>query len=319
MRAPVGGPSSKVPFEAVWPEMFPPAALRKIYKRLNNPATYSANYMCQPMSDEMKIVREVRMLDIDDPATKRLLETAENHMSVDPAAKGDGSGDKAGLVVLALGDLITQHDGQFGITTNRETLGVVRVAREFDATQFELMDEMRRVAEQLPIHIAHIECVTGLGSAIVEALQRYHNVSSVNPINASSSKRQRFKAVAGMIENADPLLPAKIAFLGRRPRDEHGRPIAGAKLEPLPEYEKILSYIINYAVEEGFHSLDSLTQVCKENLYTLGPSAGAFSAQSAQSDRPNVDPRKKKYAEAVRRKAKHTGRSRRGGYTSTPV
>ena len=326
MRAPVGGPSSSVPFKPLWPEMYPAPWLRQQYKRLNNPTTWAANYMCQPMSEEMKIVRRVRLLDIDDPAVKHLLnpKNTENHLSVDPAAKGDGSGDKAGLVVLSVGDLVRQtdfEDGQ-GYETDRETLAVVRVAREFDATQFELMDEMRDVSQSMPIHRAHVECVTGLGSAIIEALGRFHNVQGINAIKASTNKKQRFKAVAGMVENADPLLPAKVAFFAQRAKDEHGNTIPDSPLEPLPEYDKLISYITNFAVEDGFHSLDAFTQICRELMVSLGVGDGSFSSQVRRDYAASVPASKIRYLERLekqKRTTSHRGGRRRVGLSAIGV
>jgi phage terminase large subunit-like protein len=267
--------------------------------------------MLEPITDDMKIVRRVRLVDIEDPRVQEMLRTAENRMSVDPASKGDGTGDKAGLVVMAIGDIVSAEKRDGISYMDRETIGLVRLAKEFDATQTEIMNEMRDVSRRININMAYVEVVGGYGSAIIEALQNFHGVHSTIGLKPDGNKAARFKAVAGMLENADPLIPATIAFPAKYPRDAQGNIPDGARLEPIEGMDKLISYVENFAVEEGYHSLDALTQMAKMALPVLGAGRGAFSAEVQQEMRPGVSANKvRKYREAQARS--HAPSRRRG-------
>lgn len=318
LRMPVGGPNTTPKFKAIWPELYGPRELRQRYRQLSSRSTWAANYMLEPITDDMKIVRRVRLVDIDDPRVIAMLRSCENRLSVDPAAKGDGTADKAGLVVMSIGDLVSDENREGVQYNDRETLALVRVAREIDATQLELMDVMRKISSQININQAYVEVVGAYGSAIIEALGRYHNVHSTIAIKASGSKASRFKQVAQMFEHADPLLPAKVAFPARYPRDEHGKVIEGSVLEPLEGVTKLISYIENFAVEEGYHSLDAATQLCAQIMPILGIGDGVFSREVEEDHRPGTSANKIQMLEK-RRQRKHAP-SRRGlRITTTPV
>jgi len=317
LRMPVGGPNSSPKFRPIW-DYYGPTQLRQRYRQISNRSVWAANFMLEPITDDMKIVRSVRLVNIDDPRIKQLLRAGDNRLSVDPAAKGDGTADKAGMVCMTIGDLVTEETRDGMQQQDRETLAIVRVAREIDATQLELMDEMRKISSQINISQAYVEVVGAYGSAIIEALSRYHNVHSVVPVKPSGSKTARFRQVAQMFEHADPLIPAKIAFPARYPRDENGMIIEGSRLEPLEGVQKLISYVENFAVEEGYHSLDAATQLCAQILPLLGVGEGAFSREVKEDRRPGTDPRKIEALE--RRRKKQHAPSRRGlRMTTLPV
>jgi len=323
LRMPVGDTKSSPKFKAIW-DYYGPAALRRRYRQLSSRATWAANYGLHPITDDMKLVKNVRILDKNDPKVIEMLKASENHLNIDPAAKGDGLNDMAGLVVLSVGSLEWVDTNEFGKVQNSETLAVVRMAREFHATQTEITQEMMEVSQSLPIHQANVECVTGLGSAIIEILENYHGVYGVNPIGTGNlNKKARFKAVAGMLEHQPGIVPAKVAFLGEKERDENGNIIEDSPLQVIESQRRLLEYVVNYAVEEGFHSLDALTQGCRQLMPVIGVGEGEFSAQVEQDMYEGKDKNKcniiKKIKIDTKRKQSHSAGRRRFGMSTLQV
>jgi hypothetical protein len=286
LRLPVGGPNTDPPFKSIWPDMYPANELQRRYKRQNNALLWAANYMLQPMTDDQKIVRKVRLYDVDAESTAKALKGGEYHASVDPAAKGDGTGDNAGVIVASLVDVLRFEKTDEGDMMYEEKMLYVVHEDEFPATQTELTEHLVAMTSRWPIDTAHTEVVTGLGSAIKEALSTYYGVDRVveHPVR-NKGKAARLRSVAPVLENADAMIPAKVAFPGRRPTDDDGNPIPEAPLVPDPAYTRIISYIENFAVESGFHSLDALTQLCAYCVERgdLGVHEGEFSRQVNKS------------------------------------
>ena len=265
LRLPVGGPKSNPPFHAIWPEMYPPSELRAKYNQLNDASLWAANYMCSPITSDQRIVERLRLYDPDSDDIKQFLKTATYHLSVDPAAKGDGTGDKAGVVVGAVGSLVDVdfENGREIIT--EETVMLIVYADEFYATQTQLTEHMLAMTGKYPIDTAHIEQVTGLGSAMAEALETHYGISRVVLHGtANKGKAARLRAVAPMLEHADPSIPAKVLFMGKRPNDADGNPDPDGTLMIHPSMKRIHDYIVNFAVMSGYHSLDAATQLIKQ-------------------------------------------------------
>lgn len=304
VRIPVGGPNTDPPFKEIWPEMYPASELKRRYTRQNDAPLWAANYMLRPITDDQKIVRKTRYFDIDSAETERFLKNATYHLSVDPAAKGDGSGDNAGLIVAAVGDVLRIEETEMGQLIHEEKMMYVVHEDEFPATQTELTEHMVAISSRYPIETAHVEVVTGLGRAITEALETYYNIDRVveHPVR-NKGKASRLRAVAPTLEHSDPLIPAKVAFAGKKPVDDDGRVILGAPLVPIHEMSRLISYVENFAVESGFHSLDALTQLCKWCIDQgdLAVHQGEFSRQASTSTRRyQVNSRRlKKYEQAA--------------------
>jgi hypothetical protein len=259
VRIPVGGPNTDPKFKSIWPEMYPSSELRRRFMRQNDAPLWAANFMLRPLTDDQKIVKRVRYFNKDSMDTERFLKNATYHLSVDPAAKGDGSGDEAGLVVVAVGDTLRIEQTEMGELIHEEKMMYVVYAKEFPATQTELTEHMVAMSSKFPIDTAHVEVVTGLGRAIKEALETYYQI--------------------------DRVVPAKVAFLGQYKEDDDGNPIVEAPLVGVPEMRQLVSYVENFAVESGFHTLDALTQVIKwcVDQGDLAIHQGEFSRQVAVS------------------------------------
>jgi hypothetical protein len=239
--------------------------------------------MLSPITDDQRIVQELRKFDLTSMEAERFLKNATYHLSVDPAAKGDGSGDKAGVIVAALGDLLRVEIVNGNEIVHEETVAIVVYEDEFYATQTELTEHMVAMTARFPIDTAHIEQVTGLGSAMAESLETHYGISRVVLHGvANKGKAARLRAVAPILENSDPLLPAKVLFPGKYPVDDDGERIPNQPMDVVSDMKHLSNYIINFAVESGYHSLDALTQLCRHLVQSgdLSVHEGEFSRQA---------------------------------------
>jgi len=282
LRLPVGGPKDTPPFKSIWPDMYPPSELRAKYNQLNDASLWAANYQLSPITSDQRIVEKLRLYDPQDEAVEMFLKSATYHLSVDPAAKGDGTGDKAGVVIGALGDLVRIDFENGREVVYDERVLLIVYADEFYATQTQLTEHMMATTSRYPIDTAHIEQVTGLGSAMAEALETHYGISRVVLHGVGNKgKASRLRAVSPVLEQSDPALPAKVLFPGKYPTLEDGTPDKNAPLQIDPAFKRLHDYIVNFAVMTGYHSLDSLTQLVSHAIKTgdLAVHEGEFSRQ----------------------------------------
>lgn len=283
VRRPVGGPKTMPRFFSIWPEMYDAKYLEQRWNEINNPTTWASNYQLTPMPDDLQMVRKTRLYDPTDPAVVQFLQHATYHLSLDPAAKGEEINDKAGLVVVAVGDL--EYDRE--IDSDRTEIITERVClvvheSEFHATQNELTAHTVAMAAQYNIETAHIEQVAALGTAMAESLEENYGITNVvlHPVR-NMNKAARLRAVAGVLEHSNPNVPARVAFPGVRVLDERGR--LSAQLAPAPEMARLIKYVEHFHAETGLHSLDALTQVLGYLVRggDIRASSGEFSRQVA--------------------------------------
>lgn len=284
VRRAVGGPKSVPPFKPIWPEMYDATYLRNKYNALNDDTIWSSNYMLLPVPADKQIVRQVRLYDPNAPEVIEFLENAEYHLSVDPAAKGDEANDKAGLVMIAVGELRYERELRGGLTeVFTERVGLVVHEDEFYASQPELTAHMVAMAARYNIECGHIEQVTGLGIDMQYALEEHYGITNVKLHGtANKSKAQRLRAVAPVIEHSNPDIPGKILFPGVRMLDEQGR--MSPMLTPRPDMTRLIGYITKFFATSGKHSLDAFTQLVLDLVKTgaISASAGGFSRQLAE-------------------------------------
>lgn len=284
---PVGGPNTNPKFKPIWPEMYDAKWLEAKFRSMNDPVMWSANYMGQPITESERLVQKLRLYDSESEEHQEFLQSSLFYVGADPAAKGDGTGDPAGLVIGAEGDCVTYHDGPMGRIGRAETQLRIVFEDEFQATQNELNNHLLNLgAANGRIAMAYIEEVTGLGSAMVEVLRDIHGVSAIEGVplgrgggKGSAGKGTRLKAIAGLLENSSPDLPARVLFPGVWKVD----PETGERSLVLhPSMERLANYILNFAVTSGHHSLDALTMLVRKRMPYLTQGEGQFSAEAKQ-------------------------------------
>lgn len=305
VRKPVGGPkpaNGRGAFYSIW-DRYPSKWLRDKYRSFNDRSLWNANYMLDPMPDDARLVGQLRFIDKESDEYRRFMQTAEHHLSVDPAGNkrsGKEVGDKAGLVLGSFGSMYSEHIDEHGNThLVQEQVLVIERGAEFYASQNELIGNMVKIAQSRavtqPVSMAHVE-TTGVGNAIIDFMEEQHGINRVVDHRPTQSKEVRFKAVAGLYEHTDPKnAPAKVLFAGVSDRDEDGVPIPNRPLRAHPDVERLTQYILNYSVESGFHSLDAANQLVKygRDRGLIGMGTGASDATfSGQSIRPGLSRRK---------------------------
>lgn len=305
---PVGGPQTNPRFKSIWPEMYDEKYLERKFRDLNDPVMWSANYMLLPISEGSKLVEKVRLYDCTSPQHQEFVTGARYYIGVDPAAKGDGTGDKAGLVIGAEGDWVEYKTGPMGTVCESETQLRVVMEDEFHATQMELNHRLLGLGAARRVDRVYIEAVVGLGSAMAEVLREIYGVTAVETEGAKTNKEARLRAVAPLVEDGTPGLRAKVLFPGVPKPD----PVTGEmKLELHPSMERLVNYIVNFAVTEGHHSLDAFTLLVKKRMQHIGAGMGSFSKQVAEMQESRMDPRLKAMFEKSARERRHAGSFRR--------
>ncbi|MHA7814040.1 MAG: hypothetical protein ACX94C_11705 [Phycisphaerales bacterium] len=285
VRRAVGGPKTVPPFKPIWPEMYDAKWLRNRYNALNcDDTVWSSNFMLLPVPADKQIVRRVRLYDPTAPEVVDFLERASYHLSVDPAAKGEEANDKAGLVLVAVGDMQYEREVGGGLSElYTERMALVVHEDEFHASQPELTAHMVAMGARYNIECGHIEQVTGLGTDMQHALEEHYGIRQVKLHGtANKNKAQRLRAVAPVLEHSNPDVPARVAFPGVRLLDERGR--EQPTLVPRGDMVRLIDYVTKFFAKSGFHSMDALTQVLRDLVATgeIHASSGAFSRELAE-------------------------------------
>jgi hypothetical protein len=286
---PVGGPKTK--FFSIWPEMYSAKKLRSMYQNnIRDASVWAANYELNPMTDELRIVKRLRLYD---PAPKhdpqqheRFVRTSEVHISVDPAFTNTATSDYAGIVKVAFGTLMDTvvGDDDRTYTHAREVIRVLDV-QETKATQTELAALVASQSMLGKIDYCHVETNTG-GGAVVQMLESLHGISGSAVIEHKTgprSKEIRLKRVAPMLEDGSDGLDAVVEFPGVW--EMHN---GDMRMVIDPKMRDIYNYIVNFKMSTGFHSLDAMTQLLGYLAPMVGFGEGKVSDQArsfAQTNR----------------------------------
>lgn len=263
----VGGPEEN--FRSIWPSMYDAHWLKDKYHEVGA-ATFAAQYQMRPLTDDMKIVKKVRLYDpkplIDPEQHDRFVENCQIHMSVDPSFTNTTTSDEAGVVILGVGDVEDRTISENGAThiRRRTTIRVLGVT-EMKSTQSEMTDHILQQASVMPIHALHVE-TTGGGGALVQMLEDAGVTDNViTHTTGNRNKEQRLRNVAMLLEDGAAGLRARVEFLGVRDEDtvnENGVRIPG-ELRVDPRMKRLIDYVENFKISSGHHSLDALTQAIK--------------------------------------------------------
>lgn len=261
-RQRVGGPKSHPPFFTIWPEVYPAAELRKRFFEMNNPALWASAYELNPLPDEQKLVRKLRLYDPSGEEHKRFLRSATYRLSIDPAGTRNLKSDKAGVLYAAHGEVVAvtgeSHDRTY---TSAKKLRVLD-AWELTANQVDIVQWSLLQMERMKVDYLHVESRSGY-AATGDIFQHYHGVPVVRYDPKNRDKKERLKSVSPMIEDlyADTGIQAVVEFPCELGSD--GRPAldAAGQMRPDPR----LSWLVRQIVEFGFcgadHAVDALTQL----------------------------------------------------------
>jgi hypothetical protein len=283
----VGGPEDN--FRPIWPDVCDRKFLKSKYQEIGAP-TYAAQYQMKPLTDDMKIVKQVRLYDpkpmTDEDQHNRFVDSCEIHVSVDPSFTNTANSDMAGVVVVGVGSLEERTTSDTGtIKSNVRTVIRVLEVVEMKSTQSEMTSYLLAKAQSMPIHALHVE-TTGGGGALVQMLEDAGITSNVvSHTTGGKNKEVRLRRVAMLLEDGAPGLRARVEFPGKRDDDTYtdsGVRKAG-ELRPDKSIKRLIDYVENFRVSSGYHSLDALTQVVAHIGAEHGFSGGTEISEQAKT------------------------------------
>lgn len=293
IRIPCGGPDSVPKFKSICPEMKDSSYLRGVYHRDRH--GYSANYRLQPLDEAMRLVSRLRLYDPADEDHIEFARGAVNHLSLDPTATNHGRGDKAGVMLLAQGELKVppQQEGTIAFEKRIRVLDV----HEIGATQTELTNFFGDYAQTARIDYVHVETRSGF-VATAEMIENTYGIDVIRYDPTNKKKGDRLRAVAPMLNDGNAHLGVRacVELPGRR--DDEGRIV--------PDYERysrLYEQILDFGVVQDDHLVDCLTQVLIYLAPHMDIGLGAISEQvkRAQEIESQVVQAKRKLFEEANR------------------
>lgn len=292
-----GGPKTTPQFHALWPSMIPSSELRTIYQTMQSPALYAAAYMSNPIAEEKRIVRKLRLydpvlLENGEPTEHaRFLDSSTKFLSLDPAATRGERSDSAGLIYAGFGSVNIKKllDGRMlESTENRLRLFE---AQSVPSTQSELVQYTVDLSRTRHIDYVLVECRSGY-VATAEMFENYHGIDVIRIDPRNKNKEERLRAAAPAIEdaNADLGLRAVVEFPGVRT----GRRFDNGEWELAldPRFKQLAEEILDFGVCATDDQVDGLDQLVIYLAPDLGIGTGGIvNRQIAKSQPIKGDPR----------------------------
>ena len=255
-RLPVGGPSTRPMFFSIWPEVYPPEALRAKFEESNrNHALWAANYMLNPISDEMRMIRRVRLYDATAPEHVGFMQSARFHVSVDPTATNKQESDKAGIIYGGVGEVSYERDGATYYQNRFRFLDWTAL----HVNQVEVVDHAAAYAATRPVYLVHIETRSGF-HATADIFEDKYGLEVVRHDPGPKGKAIRLKQCAGVIDDSSPEFRALVEFPGV-PDGEGG-------LRPDPKFVPLIQQFLDFGVNPEDHCVDATTQLINYLLRT---------------------------------------------------
>lgn len=299
----VGGPDSNPPFKPLWPEVYPASELAVRYRTMRNAALWSAAYMANPLAESNRIVKKLRLYDVDDPQHEALMRTATFHLSIDPSAVNREKADKTGLLYAALGELKEEIERDSArVTTYRRVLRIVQ-AREFHANQVEIVNEIRAVASGQRVDRVYVETKSGFAATadMLEEVAGADTVVRLDPINLSKTIRLR-SAAPFICEAAAETVKhvACVEFPAKRQPD--------GTLKLLPEMEELSTQVLDFGVAQGDHMVDALSQLVNRLALegAIAAGEGGMFSQQVRNAEITGDKRVRQLFQMLRAKERDT-------------
>lgn len=297
-RQACGGP--KQDFKSLWPEVYPAEELRARYAELRSASLYAAAYMTNPVADEKRIVKKLRLYDPLDVMEERMgvpeqerthrrfLASATRLLSLDPAATRGERSDKAGMVYSALGTVRveTKDENEHVVRSTEKRLRLLDCS-DFPATQSELVEHALNYSQIREVDYLYVETRSGFhGTA--DMFEHYHGIDVRRVDPKSKSKEERLRNAAPAIDDSGaPDLRAVVEFPGVWVDGDDGRKVL--KLDP--KFRDLAEQIIDFGVSDEDHILDALVQVINDLMSELGVGRGAVSQAVREERKVAKDPR----------------------------
>lgn len=255
-----GGPKGNAhtkAWEPLWPKLQGVFQLKQQYGKLG-PSLYAAAMMADPVADEQRIVKRIRLYDPTSPEHEAFLDSSVKYLSLDPSATKESTSDKAGILYAGKGyvRVIREVDGIQTVDTENR----VRFfdCTEIHATQSDLTEYAYMHARAKPVDYVLAEAVSGF-KGIIEMFNGL-GIDAI-PLNPrGKSKETRLRGVAPMLEDSNPALQRAIAEFPAA-RNDRG------ELELHPNFRSLAEQIIDF----GVCAKDDCLDACSQLLGYLAP------------------------------------------------
>jgi hypothetical protein len=256
-----GGPRAgrKGVFEPLWPEVYPASELSRRFDEMRrNYAIWSANYMGDPVSEEMRLIRKLRLYDPSSDSHTNFLASAVYHLSCDPTATSKETSDKAGIVYAAVGEVpVVVRDAHGDETVAYHRRMRILDHKQIHASQTDLADAVAAYTNTRPVFQVHVETRGGY-HATADIIQNKYGIECIRHDPKSMSKEIRLKQCAGAIdaglEGMDPL----VEFPGIRAES--------GDIVPNEQHKSLYQQFLDFGFSEDDHLLDCITQLVNHLL-----------------------------------------------------
>lgn len=251
LRMTCGGPSED--FRPLWPEVYPASYLKRRWTQMRNPGLYSAQYRCDPVAPEARVIRKLRFYDPKSVEHQEFIRTAVRRLSLDPTATDNADSDHAGVVNLACGDIKTETQIDGGTETIMEQRVRLTDAKQIRATQTDLKDEVLEYARHLKVDYLHIE-TRGAFAGLAEMFEQI-GIFPIRHDPTNVPKKVRLRAAASAIEDGYVTSGIRACFEMPGVSNESGELVCD------PDYQWLASQILDFGFTGADHGVDAITQV----------------------------------------------------------
>lgn len=282
----VGGPKATdktKEWEVLWPGQYDAKRLREKYAELRS-TLYSAAMMANPLAEEQRIVRKLRLYDPSLPEHEAFVRTSIKYISLDPSATKNSTSDKAGVVYAGFGDIRVSRTDENGlIFSDVEKRVRFFDHREIHATQYDLVEYTENFALKNDVDYILVEAVSGF-AGIVEMFQN-RGVDVIRKDPKGKNKEQRLRGVAPILDDsgADLGMRATAEFPGVY--NEKGEFVLD------PRFKELAEQILDFGVCAHDHSLDAAVYLLGELAPDLGVGRGMITRQVRVVQKEMGDPR----------------------------
>ena len=280
-----GGPNANAhtkAWQSLWPKMYDAERLRKKYAELG-PSLYSAAMMANPLADEQRIVKKLRVYD---PATEEhqaFQRSCVKYISLDPSATKNSDSDKAGIVYAGFGDWRVSRQDEHGPVSDTEKRVRILDFHEIHATQSDLTEYVLNFARMRPVDYVMAEAVGGF-IGIIEMFQNLE-IDAIRKDPRGKNKESRLRAVAPILEDANAAQGFRAVCEFPGVRNEAGELVLD------PRFKSLQEQILDFGVCAHDHALDALTYLLGDLSPDLGIGRGIVTEHVKKVEKELGDPR----------------------------
>lgn len=243
-----GGPKSK--FRPLCAEIKDARGLAQKYA--SNPRAYRCAYMIDASASTQRPVGALRYYDTQSDQHARLMANplTQFHLSIDPSATATKHSDKAGVVLVALGEVVDDSEGD---QVSRRWVARVVDAENLPATQREVVEHAIEIIRKRRVDFVHVE--TNAGFVATAEMFEERGIDAIrHRAGGDRSKIARLKHASVMLDASTGLIPL-FEFPGKR--------IEGGAVVCDPNFEWLAHQIIEFESATDKGAVDAITQLCR--------------------------------------------------------